>query len=186
VATVIVGAEPATSYAWQADLVAIVEACSPYNRVPMDARWGLASVRRRAAILSLGFGGARRLDMRRWRRLLSSDSHAARDVVRALYVAVLEREPDPKGQATHAARLAGGLPIELIIADLARARDVEGRSTSSANGAVVVIDSQEAARLRDEIQAQRRTILALTRRLAALEDRLIDAGSMAAPDTLDR
>jgi hypothetical protein len=127
-----------------------------------------------------------RLDEARWRRLLASDGAIARDVVRALYVAVLEREPDAQGLSLHTERLARGFPLEALAAQFARARDTERREDdatrerelrSIADAAV----SEHVSALQEVILAQRRTLLAVTRRLAVLEDRLQEGPAESKP-----
>jgi uncharacterized coiled-coil protein SlyX len=107
------------------------------------------------------------------------DSDVTRDVVRAAYVAVLEREPDAGGLSDHAARLRRGSALELLLAELARARDTERTASRIAREAGSAADGETLSRLNEQLQAQRRTILALTRRLAALEDRLAAEGPTA-------
>jgi hypothetical protein len=100
-----------------------------------------------------------------------SDPSVAARVVRALYLAILEREPDPEGLAYHAQRLAAGLPLERQVAELVQARDGDRRHAPPGTGA----SDQEWARLRDLQVAQQRTLRAVTRRLALIEDRLLGA-----------
>lgn len=131
-----------------------------------------AGVRTQAARL----GG----DEPQWRRLLQSDPAAAGNLVRAAYVAVLEREPDPSGLRSNTQRLQDGLPFELLLAELARARDVENTAARVAAkgaradaGAEHISDiDMRLARLEEDLAAQRRTLLAVTRRLAVFEDRM--------------
>jgi len=125
-------------------------------------------------------------ELRHWRRAQRLEAHsldAWRAVVRASYVAVLEREPDEEGLRFHADRLQGGLPLEALLAELALARHSEKPGTLAGLAAyadamrdqVHVLEQRIAAyeqRTREDARAQQRTLLALTRRLAALEDRL--------------
>jgi uncharacterized coiled-coil protein SlyX len=99
------------------------------------------------------------------------DPSVAARVVRALYLAILEREPDPEGLAYHAQRLAAGLPLERQVAEFAQARDGDRRHAPSGTGA----SDKEWARLRDLQLAQQRTLRAVTHRLALIEDRLLGA-----------
>jgi hypothetical protein len=87
-------------------------------------------------------------------------------VVRGLYVAILEREPDPEGLALHANRLARGLPVEILIAELAEARNTERGHPAAGVGDI-------GPEVRDLLLAQQRTLRALARRLAVLEDRFL-------------
>jgi septal ring factor EnvC (AmiA/AmiB activator) len=99
------------------------------------------------------------------------DPSVAARVVRALYLAILEREPDPEGLAYHSRRLAAGLPLERQVAEFAQARDGDRRHAPSGTGA----SDKEWARLRDLQLAQQRTLRAVTHRLALIEDRLLGA-----------
>ena len=123
----------------------------------------------------LGGGGvAYTLDAARWRRLSATDPAMAGRVVRALYLAVLDREPDPEGLAHHSRRLAAGLPLESLMAELAAARS---RERPAAGGpAPAAPPTDEVSGTRDLQLAQQRTLRALTRRLARLEDRLMVQG----------
>lgn len=136
------------------------------------------------------------VDQQRWRRLLRSDPAAATDLVRAAYVAVLEREPDAGGLRSHTQQVRNGLPVELLLAELARARDAEqtaarvaereARADASAERIDMAAERVEAmdARLthvEELVAGQRRTLLALSRRLAVLEDRRLS--ELAAQDT---
>lgn len=120
---------------------------------------------------------------RRTQRLEAYTPDTWRAVVRAAYVAVLEREPDDHGLRFHAQRLHRGLPLEALLAELALARDSEETGTLAGLAAYAdatrdrleALEQRIAAheeRARDETRAQQRTLLALTRRLGALEDRL--------------
>lgn len=126
---------------------------------------------------------------RRTQRLEAHTPDTWRAVVRAAYVAVLEREPDDEGLRFHTERLQRGFPLEALLAELALARDRE--ETGGVAGLAADADAQRAQvhvleqriaayeqrmqRIHDDARAQQRTLLALTRRLAALEDRLTDS-----------
>lgn len=120
---------------------------------------------------------------RRAQRLEAHSSEMWRAVVRAAYVAVLEREPDETGVQFHAERLQRGYPLEALLAELALARDSEETGTLAGLAAYADATRDQVQRLEqrlaayeqlaaDEARAEQRTLLALTRRLAALEDRL--------------
>jgi hypothetical protein len=141
----------------------------------------VGALRRRIAAWAASSGDAMSIDFRRWRQLVVADPKVTVDVVRAAYVAVLEREPDPEGLAAHAEQLRRGLPLELLLAELARARDAEHGSGSHHITEEERITREELSSLRDLVRSQRATILALTRRLAALEDRLPADAEAAAP-----
>jgi hypothetical protein len=172
-----------------------------------------------------------RLNATRWAALSAAEPSVVEDTVRALYVAILEREPDPDGLAHHARRLAAGLPLERLMAEMARSRDreladrristgmpspqaaarliksllavwqgrplnpeeadaIRGRLEAGDPWWIIAVDAMdraapagepgrqlagELAELKTLVTAQRTTIRALTRRLAALED-LLAAG----------
>jgi hypothetical protein len=125
-----------------------------------------------------GTGSLDTEDAARWRRLASLDPSIPQRVVRALYVAILEREPDAEGLAHHARRLAAGLPLERLMAELALARDLEPSAAAAAVAAAATYESPPDAdwsHTRELQAAQQRTLRALTRRLALLEDRLLAA-----------
>ena len=120
---------------------------------------------------------------RRTDRLEAYTIDTGRALVRAAYVAVLEREPDAEGLRYHTERLQRGFPLEALLAELALARDAEETGTLAGLAAHVeamrdqvhALEQRIGAyeqRTREEARAQQRTLLALTRRLAALEDRL--------------
>ena len=111
-------------------------------------------------------------DAARWRRLTSLDPSIPQRVVRALYLAILEREPDAEGLAHHSRRLAAGLPVERLMAELVRARDVE---SSPAATTYERPPDDEWSHTRELQVAHERTLRALTHRLALLEDRLLAA-----------
>lgn len=111
-------------------------------------------------------------DATRWRRLTSSDPSLPQRVVRALYLAILAREPDAEGLAHHARRLAAGLPVERLMAELVRAREVEASPAAAAHQRP---PHDELSNVRELQVAHERTLRALTRRLALLEDRLLAA-----------
>ncbi|MBV8527334.1 MAG: hypothetical protein JOZ75_03375 [Candidatus Dormibacteraeota bacterium] len=130
---------------------------------------------------------------RRAQRLEAHTQDDWRGVVRASYVAILGREPDDQGRRIHAERLAAGLPLEALLAELALARDAEATGNFADLAAyadaiqdrVTVLEQRLAAyeqRAADEARAEQRTLLALTRRLAVLEDRLnAGEGTPASP-----
>lgn len=140
----------------------------------------------RRAVRWLDSGVERELrHRRRTQRLEAHTPDTWRAVVRAAYVAVLEREPDDDGLRFHTARLQQGFPLEALLAELALARDTEetgGLARLAADADALraemhVLEQRVAAyeqRIHEETRAQQRTLLALTRRLAALEDRLTD------------
>lgn len=131
-----------------------------------------AGIRRRLAGLRTG-ATALRNDRRGMRS--ATDPDVAAGVVRAAYVAVLRREPDPDGLSTHSARVMRGLPLESLLAELARARDAEGLSEGE-DSRREAREAAELASLWELVYAQRQTMRALARRLAAIEDRLpVDA-----------
>lgn len=122
---------------------------------------------------------------RRTQRLEAHTPDTWRAVVRAAYVAVLEREPDDEGLRFHTERLQRGFPLEALLAELALARDEEKTGNLAGLAAyadalrdqVRALEQRVAAyeqRTHEETRAQQRTLLAITRRLAALEDRLSD------------
>lgn len=92
-----------------------------------------------------------------------------------MYFAVLEREPDQDGLTAHAARLKRGLPLEMLFAEFARARDAERQASPPGPETIAGRMASELSSLRELVQSQQRTILALTRRLAVLEDRPAEA-----------
>lgn len=129
---------------------------------------------------------------RRTQLLEAHTSDTWRAVVRAAYVAVLAREPDAEGLRFHTERLQRGFPLEALLAELALARDAEETGTLTGLAAYAdamrdqlhALEQRIAAheeRTRDETRAQQRTLLALTRRLAALEDRLTGTETPASP-----
>lgn len=129
---------------------------------------------------------------RRTQRLEAHTPDTWRAVVRAAYVAVLEREPDAEGLRFHTERLQRGFPLEALLAELALARDAEATGTLAGLAAyadamrdqVHMLEERIAAyeqRTTDEARAQQRTLVALTRRLAALEDRLTGGEETSSP-----
>jgi hypothetical protein len=95
-----------------------------------------------------------RLSAGRWAALSAVEPTVVEDTVRAMYVAILEREPDPAGLKHHASRLAAGLPLERLMAEMARARDGELvlRAVPSQEEAARLITNLLAVRLGQPVE----------------------------------